>query len=74
MNTLSESEQVSTNEESKSVKDDLQDQLNLRAARFSTALLQEELDEKVLMKGLKFELVRMYLVCIVQNFLMHSSG
>jgi hypothetical protein len=77
MNTMPESEHLSSNfqaveddsngsqpREPKSVKDDLQDTLNLRAARFSTALLQEELDEKVLIKGLQFELVRINLVFI----------
>jgi hypothetical protein len=40
----------------------LQTKLNLRAARCSAAMFHPELDEKVLLTGLKFELVRKTLI------------
>ena len=70
MNTMSETEHVSTcfqgvgemshlsqPEDSITAKNDLQQKLDLLVARFSAALLQEGLDEKVLIRGLQFELV-----------------
>lgn len=40
----------------------LQEKLDLRAARCSAAIFHPELDEKVLLTGLKFELVRKTLI------------
>jgi len=42
----------------------LQKKLDLRAARCSAAIFHPELDEKVLLIGLKFELVRKTLINI----------